>query len=55
MILPPLIAQLNDKLKGLPDYTLTAILFTVSLFGMLVALFGEPLLKAGVAAWFLAP
>jgi len=49
------ISQLNESLKGLPDRTLTIMLIAVCLFGIVVAIWGPPILKAAVAAWFIAP
>ena len=50
-----LIAKFNQALAGLPDRALSILLAAVSLFGLAVAIFGQPLLKAAVAAWFIIP
>lgn len=53
--LPPLIQQLDQKLEGLPDQTLTVILIVLGLFAIMVALYARPVFKAALAAWFIAP
>ena len=55
MGLPPFIKQLDDRLKGLPDSTLTVILIALGLFAIAVAIKGRPVFKAALAAWFIAP
>lgn len=55
MALPPFIKQLDDKLKGLPDSTLTIILIAIGFIAIAVALKGRPVVKAAFAAWFIAP
>lgn len=53
--LPPIIQQLDKKLEGYPDQTLTVILIALGLFAFAVAIKGTPTLKAALAAWFIAP
>ena len=55
MQLPPIIKQIEAALEGEPDNILTLILLGIAAFTILVALFGKPVLKAAVAAWFIAP
>lgn len=55
MELPPIIKQLDKKLEGLPDKTLTVILIALGLFAIIVAIKGRPVSKAILAAWFIAP
>lgn len=53
--LPPIIRQLDKKLEGLPDQTLTALLIALGLFAFFVAAKGTPTVKAALVAWFVAP
>lgn len=55
MHLPPIIKQLEQMLEGEPDNILTLILLGIAAFTVIVALSDKPLLKAVVAAWFIAP
>jgi hypothetical protein len=55
MQLPPIIKQLEQRLEGEPDNVLTLILLLIAAFTVIVALSGNPLVKAVVAAWFIAP
>jgi hypothetical protein len=47
--------SLNGWLEGLPDTVLSVILVGFAGFAVCVALFGNPLFKAAVIAWFLFP
>jgi hypothetical protein len=53
--LPPLIAQLNERLKGVSDQTLTLILLAIAAGLVAVALYAQPVMKAAAIAWTLAP
>lgn len=55
MHLPPIIQELDRRLQGLPDSTLTVLLLAISVFGIIVALKGRAVYKAALAAWFIAP
>lgn len=55
MNLPPVIKQLDQKLQGLPDQTLSVILILLGIFAIVVAIKGRPVYKAALAAWFIAP
>jgi uncharacterized membrane protein HdeD (DUF308 family) len=50
-----ILERLNQWLKGQPDKWLTIILILLGIFAIIVAFKGPPLLKATVAAWFIAP
>jgi len=47
--------QLNDDLKGAPDKTLTIILVIIAVITLYIAFFGNPTVKAVLAAWLIAP
>ena len=49
------ISRLNKILAGWPDAALTWLLAGLSVFGLIVAFFGKPALKAFVAAYWLFP
>lgn len=53
--LPPLIKELDQQLEGLPDVALSWLLIGIAIFAVIVALYGRPVLKAALAAWFIAP
>lgn len=55
MRLPPLINELNQKLAGFPDQTLTLVLLALAGFAIWIALTGSAVEKAALAAWFIAP
>ena len=55
MNLPKPIAQLNNKLQGLPDNTLTLLLLSLAGVLVIVAFTQPALVKAGVAAWVMLP
>lgn len=55
MTLPPIIAQLEQRLSGWPDKALTLLLVVLALL-ILIAAFNAPTtLKAIIAAWVIAP
>ena len=51
----PIIGWVNHKLAGEPDYALTIILLGLSLFGFIMALFGPPVIKAAIIAYWIVP
>ena len=55
MNLPPIIQQLDRRLEGLPDQTLSCILVILGLLAIVIGLWGRPVYKAALAAWFIAP
>lgn len=55
MEMPGFIKQLDQKLEGLPNGALTALLLAIAAVAIVTALFARPLVKASVAAWMLLP
>lgn len=49
------IDKLDKKLEGAPDAVLTAGLIFAGIVAWVIALFGNPSLKALVLAWMVAP
>lgn len=55
MALPPLIKQVDQKLEGWPDQTLTIALLGMAIVIGLIALFANPTIKAVALAWVVMP
>lgn len=51
----PGIGRINQSLQGWPDYYLTIFLLALAVFGVVIALFAPPVLKAGVIAYWIFP
>ena len=49
------ITGLDKKLEGAPDAILTAGLILAGVFAIIIAIVGNPSLKALVLAWMVAP
>lgn len=49
------ILKLNKTLAGAPNHVLTLLLIGLAAAAMLVALMGNPTMKAALAAWFILP
>ena len=50
-----IISRIDTALKGTPDSILTAILVSLGLLAIGVAIFADPALKAILATWFILP
>lgn len=50
-----LLAKLDRRLAGEPDAFLTFVLLLLSLFGLAMALYGPPTLKAAIIAYWVLP
>jgi hypothetical protein len=55
MKLPPIIRQLEKMLEGEPDSVLTLLLLGLAAIIVFIALEGNPVLKAALAAWIIVP
>lgn len=51
----PLIRDIDAALHGYPESILAVILFGLAIVAIVVALFGNPTLKAAVSAWMILP
>lgn len=51
----PIMREFNGYLKGAPDKVLTTLLLGVAVAAVVVALVGNPILKATFLAWALLP
>lgn len=51
----PLIRDIDTALHGYPENILSVILFGIAIVAIVVALFGNPTLKAAVSAWMILP
>lgn len=51
----PVMRDLNRRLMGEPDSTLTAILIAGAVVLVLIALLASPVTKAAAAAWLIFP
>ena len=49
------ILKLNKTLAGAPNEALTLVLVGLASVALLVALVGNPTMKAALAAWFILP
>lgn len=49
------ILRFNHWLSGWPDKSLTVLLIILAAIGVVVAFWGPPALKAGLAAYWLLP
>jgi len=47
--------DLDKKLEGLPDRSLTIFLLLAGIVAIIVALYGTPTMKAAVLTWMVAP
>lgn len=47
--------NLDRKLKGLPERSLTTLLLIVGIIAIIVAVYGTPTLKAALVLWIVAP
>lgn len=45
----------DQKLRGLPERTITIFLLFLAIFAAIVALYGSPTLKAALLVWIVAP
>jgi hypothetical protein len=55
MKLPPIIQKLERILEGEPDSILTLLLLGLAAIIVFIALEGNPVLKAALAAWIIIP
>lgn len=50
-----LFTNLDKKLSGLPDRSLTIALLLVGIFSIILAVYGTPSFKAAALVWMIAP
>lgn len=50
-----MLGQLKQSISGAPDNFLTGLLIFIAVIAVVIALRGDPIMKAATAAWMIAP